>query len=284
MRVAALLLCASALLVVGCSANDGQAPSEPVASSSSAITTSDVLSRADEWVTAKLLYCQAPNHAHDDDTSCSATCTREDNPEWDPYRSDCSGFVSWAWGLPSPGRTTDEFAPADTTVSYAIQGTDLQPGDALNVPADHIILFVKWITPNVEAQFYEEPGCSATPNYAHSFTSNVTINGESVYVAYEDNTFTAIRFDSISADPPDASADASSSNDAGQDAATEVDAQVEPKNDAATASNDDGGTTTTNASGCSASGAPSRTAGDSAFALLGLSLVVMRRPKKRQAR
>jgi MYXO-CTERM domain-containing protein len=198
-----LFVCSAFALVVGCSSNDtAGVPSEPVASSSSAITTTDVLSRAEQWVNAKLLYCQSPNHAHDYDTACSSTCTREDNADWDPYRSDCSGFVSWSWGLPAPGRVTGQFAPADTTVSHAIQGTDLQPGDALNYPADHIILFVKWITQNTEAQFYEEPGCSANPPYAHSFTSNVTINGESVHVDYEGMTFTAIRYNDIQ--PPNA--------------------------------------------------------------------------------
>ncbi len=151
---------------------------------------------------AKLLYCQAPNHAHDYDSACSSTCNRQDDAQWDPYRSDCSGFVSWAWGLPAPGRVTSQFAPTDTTVSHAIQAKDLEPGDACNYPADHIVLFVKWITPYTEAEFYEEPGCSSSTPYAHSFTSSVTLNGSSIHIAYEGMTFTAIRFNGIT--PPDA--------------------------------------------------------------------------------
>ncbi len=198
-----VLGCALALSVTACSSNDAPTQSsEPVASSSSDITTTDVISRAQQWVNAKLLYCQSANHAHDYDTACSSTCNRENNAQWDPYRSDCSGFVSWAWGLPAPGRVTSQFAPADNSVSHAIQATNLQPGDALNYPADHIILFVKWITPNKEAEFYEEPGCSSSTPYAHSFTSTVTINGSSVYVSYEGMTFTSIRFDNIQ--PPNA--------------------------------------------------------------------------------
>jgi len=193
-RIIFLTACTALL---ACSSNDPAAPGEPVAASSSDITTTDVLARAEQWVNAKLLYCQSPNHAHDYDTACSSTCNRENNSQWDPYRSDCSGFVSWAWGLPAPGRVTGQFAPADTAVSHVIQATDLQPGDALNYPADHIILFVKWITKNKEAQFYEEPGCSSSTPYAHSFTSNVTINGSSVYVSYEGMTFTSIRYNGI---------------------------------------------------------------------------------------
>jgi hypothetical protein len=165
---------------------------EDVASVSAAITRDTILANAQQGVTAKLLYCQAPNHAADG--------VREDNPVWDPYRSDCSGFVSWSWGLPAPGRDTSEFAPADTTVSFAIDGADLQPGDALNIPGDHIILFTGWATVGSVANFYEEPGCSATPPYAHAFTSDVTITGSSVDVSYEGKTFTAIRFTGITTD------------------------------------------------------------------------------------
>ncbi len=200
-RFALVFACGAAL--VGCSANDTTpAATENVASSQSDITTTDVLARAEQWVSAKLLYCQSANHAHDYDTACSSTCNRQDNASWDPYRSDCSGFISWAWALPAPGRVTGQFAPADTAVSHTIQATDLQPGDACNYPADHIILFVKWITKDKEAEFYEEPGRSSSIPYAHSFTSAVTVNGSSIYVSYEGMTFTAIRYNGIQ--PPNA--------------------------------------------------------------------------------
>jgi hypothetical protein len=184
-------------LIAACSGVPGGAPPEAVGSSVQAITTSSIISRADEWVTAKLLYCQSPNGEPDPDPSCPSVCTRESNSEWDPYRSDCSGFVSWAWGLPAPGNTTSEFAPADTSVSYVIDGSDLQPGDALNIPDDHVVLFVSWVTVGSEANFYEEPGCSADPPYAHAFSSAVTISGSSVTIAYEGATFTAIRFTGV---------------------------------------------------------------------------------------
>jgi len=54
-------------------------------------------------VTVKLPYCQSANHQPDGDTACSPVCTRPDNPQWDPYRSDCSGLVSWAWGAAGAG-------------------------------------------------------------------------------------------------------------------------------------------------------------------------------------
>jgi hypothetical protein len=136
------------------------------------------------------------------DPSCAAVCWRTENPAWDPYRSDCSGLVSWAWGLPPPGRTTYGFAPNDTSVSYVIDGSQLQPGDALNIWYQHIILFKQWITPGRSAVFIEEPSCSSNPPFAHEFTSNVSINGSSVYVAWQSATFVAIRSANLQSAPP----------------------------------------------------------------------------------
>jgi hypothetical protein len=150
------------------------------------------VSRAMAWVDAKVPYCQAPNHQPDADTDCSATCTRPDNPDWDPYRSDCSGLVSWAWGLPPPGRTTATLAPFDMTASMVIAGADLQPGDAINND-HHTMLFADWIVPGSEAHFIEEPGCSATQPYAREVDAMVTITGETVTVQYRGD-YTAIRY------------------------------------------------------------------------------------------
>ena len=62
------------------------------------------------------------------------------NPSMD-YRMDCSGFVSMAWGLTSSYVTW-------TIPSIAIRLPsvwDLQPGDVLDYPADHVVLFTGWI-------------------------------------------------------------------------------------------------------------------------------------------
>jgi hypothetical protein len=153
-------------------------------------------------VTAKLAYCQSPEGESDPDSSCSSTCERVSNAQWDPYRSDCSGFVSWAWQLPAPGLVTDEFAPFDTTDSTTIDCTAMQPGDAANRNSvGHIVIFKQWVTPGSEAVFIEEPGCSSSMPYAHEFTSTVTCSGADVDIAYEGATFTAIRYNHIVDDP-----------------------------------------------------------------------------------
>jgi hypothetical protein len=195
-RVTAAAL--AALLLAACS------PAAPSSSSGaeigvtpSGLTTTDAINRAEQWVQAKLLYCQSPNHASDAiDPACPAVCNRTDNAAWNPYRSDCSGLVSWAWGLPAPGRTTYGFAPFQTDITHAISAASLAAGDAVN-NADHVMLFKAWVTPSQQATFIEEPGCSTNPDYAHEFTSQVSVNGTSISVAYNGMTFTAIHFNQI---------------------------------------------------------------------------------------
>jgi hypothetical protein len=181
-----------------------------VSSELTTITRSAALARGQEWVTAKVPYCQAPNHQPDDDKACSSTCTRPNNPLWDPYRSDCSGFVSWSWGLAAPGRTTAELAPAVQDITKAIDPLSLLPGDAVNKPSDHTMLFVKWLTPGKRATFIEEPGCSADQPYARQVDSDVTIKGMSITVTENGITFSAIRFAAIADDPDAGTGDADS--------------------------------------------------------------------------
>ncbi len=169
------------------------------------MTRADAVSRAEQWVDAQLAYCQSPNHQTDYDPSCSSVCNRTDNAAWDPYRSDCSGLVSWAWALPAPGRTTLGFAPFVDDITTVVAAGDLQPGDAVN-SSDHVMLFKAWVTQGQVATFIEEPGCSAPTPYAHEFTSSVTISGSSIYVAYNGMTFDAIRFSGITAGGPSAPA------------------------------------------------------------------------------
>ncbi len=190
---------AAVAAVVACSSNGDDAATS---ADEQALVRTTAVSRAMEWVNAKLQYCQAPRGGSNwpQDTACSEFCSRESNGAWNPYRSDCSGLVSWAWQLAAPGRDTEEFAPADNSISHVIAASDLQPGDALNYPADHIILFKSWITKGQSAWLIEEPGCSGTVHYAHEFVGNLSINGSNVSVGGYSETFTSIRYDGIT--PP----------------------------------------------------------------------------------
>ncbi len=181
--------------LAGCAGDvsDGRPPLGQIAPDAMALPGTDSIARAQLWVDAKVPYCQAANHQHDNDSACAATCERPDVPDWDPYRSDCSGFVSWAWGLPAPGRTTAELAPFTTDLTHAIEGADLRAGDAVN-NSDHVMLFEAWTQQGVEAKFLEETGCSSSTPYAVEVTESVSISGQTVTVQYH-GTFTAIRYD-----------------------------------------------------------------------------------------
>ena len=136
---------------------------EPIGESADAITGAAVVANGEQWVAAQLHYCQAAYGAVDYDSSCwawegpSHVCNRQSNPAWDAYRSDCSGFVTWAWGLPpigDGGYVTSDFAPFATSFSKVIQAIDLLPGDAANLTAGgHIVLFKQWVTPGSKAVF-----------------------------------------------------------------------------------------------------------------------------------
>jgi len=183
-------------LVAGCTGTvDGTAGVHPDGTGTGPDAGSMVIesiARGQRWVDAMVPYCQAANHQHDYDTACASTCERPDVPDWDPYRSDCSGFVSWAWALPAPGRVTSTFAPFKLDITEVIQAADLQPGDAVN-NSEHIMLFKEWVTPGQTATFMEEPGCSSSEPYARQFTADVTIDATSIVVLHH-GTFTAIRY------------------------------------------------------------------------------------------
>ncbi len=182
------------VLLVGCTGTiDGTEDITGPDAETSALTGTGAVARAKQWVAAKLHYCQAPNHAPDADADCSATCVRQDNPEWDPYRSDCSGLVSWAWGLPPPGRNTKLFAPFQTDLTHAIQADDLRSGDAVNND-HHMMLFVEWVTPGTTAMFIDEPGCSSSTPYAREVKVDVTPSGTTLEVRSY-GAYTAIRYD-----------------------------------------------------------------------------------------
>ncbi len=230
---------------------------------SSPVARSTAIANAEQWVNAQLLYCQSPNGQPDPDTACSSVCQRESNAAWDPYRSDCSGFVSWAWELPAPGLTTADFAPYDTTVTSAIQCADMKPGDAANRSPNrgHIVLFKEWITPGSKAVFLEEPGCSASQPYAREFTSTVTCSGSTVNIAYEGDTFEAIRYAKIE-DDPDAGTGGTGGTGSADAGTSRGDAGSSHTDGGTSQSSADGGSTGTAGSGTAGSASGTSGTGD----------------------
>lgn len=71
-----------------------------------------------------------------------------------PVGVDCSGFVSRCWRLKERKSTYDM-----TDVSHPLASfDDLQPGDAVNKPHDHIILFIRWLDREHERMLVFEAG------------------------------------------------------------------------------------------------------------------------------
>ncbi|MDI9849764.1 hypothetical protein QM467_17095 [Rhodoblastus sp. 17X3] len=83
-------------------------------------------------------------------------CTRND-PRPDVAGVDCSAFVSAAWGLST--HFTTIAIPAITR--QLPSGWDMLPGDALNKPGSHVMLFVRF-TPDKKAEVLESStgGCN----------------------------------------------------------------------------------------------------------------------------
>ena len=80
-------------------------------------------------------------------------CTHN-NPRSDATGVDCSAFVSAAWGLATHFTTA-----AIPAISRRLDNPwDLQPGDALNKPGSHVMLFLRF-TPDRKAEVMEaSPG------------------------------------------------------------------------------------------------------------------------------
>ncbi len=83
-------------------------------------------------------------------------CTHNE-PRTDVAGVDCSAFVSAAWGLAN--HFTTAAMPAITTV--LANPWDLQPGDALNKPGSHVMLFLRF-TPDRKVEVMESStgGCN----------------------------------------------------------------------------------------------------------------------------
>jgi MYXO-CTERM domain-containing protein len=151
-----------------CSAASSEPADGPVTSTSEAIVSScdegairadappsatPFLDRAFDWVHKGALYCQ-----------CVTAATS-------PYRADCSGLVSYAWGLAAPGHTTYSLAggPWDDGQSVVIGWDELTIGDALNFPGNpsagvgHVMLFGGWLNPEHTSFCAVEESSTGTP-------------------------------------------------------------------------------------------------------------------------
>lgn len=151
----------------------------------------EVVERGLEWPAAAVPYCGGlPGGG---DLLCGGTCYRgapgskTRRADWDRYRSDCSGLVSYAWGLAPPGLTTYGLP----NVSARIDLDEILPGDIF-LNTEHTMLFVGWASAGV-ARFAEEPTCGLT---ARVTQAGVSRSGGRVAVARY-GVFDVRRYDGI---------------------------------------------------------------------------------------
>ncbi|MBD0670204.1 hypothetical protein [Streptomyces sp. CBMA156] len=133
-RVSLALATAAAL---GASLLTLAAPAQATSSIGGQISSAEILSRAQSWVDKHVPYNQQ-GYATD--------------PQGTNYREDCSGYVSMAWHLDKSLVVTDggpAFTNADGSPNSAYDTavgsfSNLQPGDAMAYPHQHVFLFAGW--------------------------------------------------------------------------------------------------------------------------------------------
>jgi hypothetical protein len=76
---------------------------------------------------------------------------------------DCSGFVSYCWGLRTHKYTTSNIREIAGKPKYN-WFSDMKPGDALNKPGSHIVLFAGY-NPDGTINIYEASGSAARVIY-----------------------------------------------------------------------------------------------------------------------
>ncbi|MFH9424631.1 FG-GAP-like repeat-containing protein [Streptomyces sp. NPDC017529] len=114
------------------------------ASAEASLTRGEALERAASWVDQGLKYNWGGSYQG--------------------YRTDCSGYVSMAWGL-DRSETTDTLVP--TGLAKWISKGDLKPGDALlndaTLASGHVVLFAKWTDASQDTYW----GYEFTPSGVH---------------------------------------------------------------------------------------------------------------------
>ena len=67
---------------------------------------------------------------------CECVC-----PHLSPWRCDCSGITSYAWGLAAPGQVTQTLPNYSSRLS---SWSDMKPGDIILKPDQHVEVFRQW--------------------------------------------------------------------------------------------------------------------------------------------
>jgi hypothetical protein len=140
-------------------------------------TPSEAYTRAQNWVAEQVPYNQ------------NRSANAPDSPVG-PYRTDCSGFVSMAWGLGSS--LTTQTLPS---VSTQISSSQLEEGDILDynstkdpVNGSHVVMFVGWAnSQHTEYTEDEEAGGLGAVQRTIAFPYDSPMDGSGSWIPYRYN-------------------------------------------------------------------------------------------------
>ena len=186
--VAAALLTVAAMALAVVVSLVTTPPSADASVVDGAVTRSETLARAQNWVDRRITYTQSGTWSSDPDGGHS-------------YRRDCSGLVSMAWHLGSSLLTHQFLERARAGNGITIIARDqLKPGDAMVRDSDgagsdgHMELFSHWRNPNNHADgayvySFNKEGETVRNPHAENNVGLIGVNDNA-----EMNTFTFIRY------------------------------------------------------------------------------------------
>ena len=153
------------------------------------ISSAEMMSRAQYWVDHGVPYNQGAYYS---------------DPEGTSYREDCSGYVSMAWHLtdsltvsyPSPLTFTDTSGNPNRTYDYGIGSfSNLQQGDAMAYPNQHIWLFDSWTNKATgDFTYYAE----SNPNDPTHGPTAATISADKIE-GWPTSGYVALRYNNLAA-------------------------------------------------------------------------------------
>ncbi len=170
-------------------------PNEATGSTGQAVTSSDIMARAREWVADAVPYCGGVRGGAD--VICGGICQRP-AAAWDSFRSDCSGFVSWAWQImddPDTATFVSDRSGSNGWTTIAIDS--LQAGDAV-VTDGHIKLFSSF-SGSSAADILEEWDCNQV---AREQVQGFSRSGNTLYFNGDSRPYHPIRRNALTSAPP----------------------------------------------------------------------------------
>ena len=151
-----------------------------------AITRAQIIARADDWMNQSVMYSTAQDSTGDADYNYWS-----DSATGGPYRQDCSGFVSMAWGLSSSLATPTLPGVAKVTDANISGDTNLNSGDALDYTADHVVLFDHWTDSSGDFAYDAEHTEGQATNQSTDSIYDSTLEG------YAMSDFEALQYDNL---------------------------------------------------------------------------------------